>query len=306
MYIYQKPTPLVIDLNDPEGFKLREEAANDLKRNLNTTGAERGTEDRQGFGTLAEITVRHYLGIPDIKPDNQSYAFDLENEQKIKIDVKCRGGEQPFREEYMGGDGLPREAKHNLYARQVYDPTLDTDIYLMTHLEHPIDAVLPGRPRQRKWKLYICGWISKEKALRDGVFLPRGSLTERGISGWFPYRGQEIEFYNKNLNGLLNLKDLLRLDRDDIKTDLKRPSVLNLTSVDAVRIAYDLVGRGLLNRKVIGFIKKELGVKMTIKPLLNPNQYHHLLRWLKENKQIISEEIKLAKKELPEQKYEGI
>ena len=206
MYKYTKPNPIIIELNDKEGFMLRQEAADYLKQNLNITGAERGTEDRQGFGVLAEIVVRHYLGLPDIKPDEQSLAYDLENDQKITIDVKCRGGERPFQKEYLGSDGLQREAKHNLYARQVFDERLDTDIYLMTHLEHPKAAVLPGTSRQKKWKLYICGWVSKKRAAKEGVYLPRGSLTERGIQGWFPYRGQEIEFYNKNLNGLEDIK----------------------------------------------------------------------------------------------------
>lgn len=306
MYKFVLPKPILVNLSDKEGFDLRVRAAEYLKKNINKTGAERGNEDQQGFGVLAEIVVRHLLGLKDLEVDKHPLYYDIELSTKVTVDVKCRGGEKPFQEEYLGSDGLPREAKHNLFARQVYDDRLNTDLYLMTHLEHPKAAVLPGTSRQKKWKLYICGWVTKERAGKEGVYLPRGSLTERGMQGWFPYRGQEIEFYNKNLNGLSNIKDLLNIDKKDVELDGKKTKNLNLTSVDAIRITYDLVGRGLLNKKVIDFIKKQLGVKMTIKPLLHPNQYHHLLKWLKENDQITDTEIKRAKKVLPEQKYEGI
>lgn len=70
-----------------------------LTRNLcinkNTTGAERGNTQEQGFGALAEIVIRN------------------------KLDMS----------EYLSSDSLPREAKHNLFARQVYNENLDTDIY---------------------------------------------------------------------------------------------------------------------------------------------------------------------------------
>lgn len=306
MYRYVPPKPLMFSLSDKNSFELRERAAEYLKKNLNKKGAERGSEDQQGFGVLAETVIRHLLGLEDLELDKHPLSYDIELPAKVKVDVKCRGGEKPFQEEYLGSDGLPREAKHNLFARQVYDDRLDTDLYLMTHLEHPKAAVLPGTTRQKKWKFYICGWVSKKRAAKEGVYLPRGSLTERGMQGWFPYRGQEIEFYNKNLNGLDDIRDLLKINKKDVELDGKKSKSLNLTSVDAVRIVYDLVGRGLLNRSAIDFVKKQLGVKMTIKPFLHPNQYHHLLEWLRENRRITKTEVKRAKKILPGKDYEGI
>jgi len=306
MYKYVNPKPTMVNLSDMEGYKLRQEAAAYLKKNLNKKGAERGNEGQQGFGVLTEIVIRNLLGLPRIDKDKHPLSYDLLLPSKVKVDVKCRGGEKPFQEEYLGSDGLLREAKHNLFARQVYDDRLDTDIYLMTHLEHPKSAVLPGTSRQRKWKLYICGWVTKKRAAKEGVYLPRGSLTERGMQGWFPYRGQEIEFYNKNLNGLENIDDLLKVNRSDVELDGKKTGGLNLTSVDAVRIVYDLVGRGLLKEKSIDFVTKNLGVETTIKPFLHPNQYHHLLKWLKENKQVSTLDIKKAEKFLPKKDYEGI
>lgn len=109
----------------------------------------------------------------------------------LKLDVKCRGGALPFEEEYESNDGIVREAKHNFFARQIHDEKLDAEIYLMTHLETPSNRELPGTTRQRKWILYICGWVSKERVVHEGVYLPRGSLTEQGRT-WFTYRGQEF------------------------------------------------------------------------------------------------------------------
>ena len=70
----------------------------------------------------------------------------------------------------------------------------------------------------------------------EGVYLPRGSLTEQGRT-WFTYRGQEIEYYNRNLNGLETVEDLLSIDPPDVEKDRNHKGDLNLTSVDAVRIA---------------------------------------------------------------------
>ncbi len=306
MYLYHPPKPIVIPLSGESGFNLRQKAADYIRDNLNKRGAERGSEDQQGYGALAEITIRHFLGLQEMTADKHPISYDVLLPTNVKVDVKCRGGEQPFQEEYLGGEGEPREAKHNLFARQVYDKKLDTDIYLMTHLERPKGSKLPGTKKQRKWKLYVCGWVSKQRAAREGVYLPRGSLTERGIAGWFPYRGQEIEFYNKNLNGLTQLNDLLKITPNDIRIDRSKKGDLNLTSVDALRITYDLVGRGILNTKHIEYVKKQLGIKASIRPFLHPNQYHHLLQWLQENGQVEQEIINKAEKVLPVFRYEGI
>jgi hypothetical protein len=305
MYKYHHPKPIIIKLTDELGFELRKKAAEYMKENLTTTGAERGSGEEQGFGALAEIVIRNKFNMPEIKEEEHPLGYDILLPSKVKLDVKCRGGALPFQEEYLGSDNIQREAKHNLFARQIYDDKLDTDIYLMTHLETPDNRELPGTKRQRKWILYICGWVSKERAKREGVYLPRGSLTERGRS-WFQYRGQEIEFYNKNLNGLENLKDLLEIDPQDVEEDKKRKGGLNLTSVDATRMVYDLVGHGILTEKHIEFIKNKLGIKEKIKPILSVNQYSHLLKWLKEEGQIDDSDLKKAKEFIEEEEYQGI
>lgn len=305
MYVFHQPRPIIIKLIDEVGFNLREQAAKFVTENKNKTGAERGSLEEQGFGALAEIVIRNQLGMPEINLSSHPVAYDILLPKGVKIDVKCRGGTLPFKEEYLSSDGLTREAKHNLFARQVFDQNLDADIYIMTHLETPADRTLPGTKRQRKWILYVCGWVSKKRVAREGVYLPRGSLTEQGRT-WFTYRGQEIEFYNKNLNGLSELSDLLKIEKEDVKKDELHKGDLNVTSVDAIRIAYDLIGRGILTEKHMNFLKKKTGITQTIKPILHTNQYFHLLKWLKENGQLTEKEYKEAEKIMKEEQYMGI
>ncbi len=305
MYKFHPPKPIILKLNDAEGFELRQNAAKYVAENRNITGAERGSSEEQGFGALAEIVIRNKIEMPDINSSDHPVAYDILLPSGVKVDVKCRGGTLPFQEEYLSNDGLPREAKHNFFARQVFDDELNTDIYLMAHLETPANRILPGTKRQRKWILYVCGWVSKKRVAREGVYLPRGSLTEQGRT-WFTYRGQEIEFYNKNLNGLTDLKDLLEIEKADVEKDENRKGDLNITSVDAIRIVYDLIGRGILQEKDVEFLKSKLGVKQIVKPILHSNQYFHLLTWLKEAGQITEEELKKLKSILPEEPYSGI
>lgn len=305
MYRYHHPKPIVLKLSDERGFNLRKKAAEYIALNRNITGAERGNSEQQGFGALAEIVVRNMLGMPEINPKDHPLAYDILLPSGVKVDVKCRGGDLPFQENYESDDGIAREAKHNFFARQIHDENLDTDIYLMAHLETPKNAELPGTNRQRKWVLYICGWVSKERVSREGVYLPRHSLSERGRN-WMQYRGQEIEFYNQNLNGLEEVKDLLNIEYSDVDKDKKRGGDLNLTSVDAVRIAYDLIGRGVLSEKHLDFIKSELKIEKVVKPILSPNQYFHLLRWLKERGVVTDAEIDKARSILKEDPFTGI
>lgn len=166
MYKYISPKPILISLGGEEGLKLRQMAADYIANNLNTSGAERGSQGEQSYGVLAEIVIRNKLGMMETKSEDHPISYDLLLPTKVKVDVKCRGGELPFQEFYNGADGTLREAKHNLFARQIYDNRLDTDIYLMTHLERPKGGLLPGTKLQKKWRLYVCGWVSKARAKR--------------------------------------------------------------------------------------------------------------------------------------------
>lgn len=305
MYKYKLPKPIIIKLTDESGFSLRQKAAEYIIANQNRTGAERGSSEEQGFGALAEMVIRNKLGMPEINPENHPLGYDLLLPSGVKVDVKCRGGTLPFKEEYESNDGIVREAKHNFFARQIHDENLDADIYVMTHLETPKNRELPGTTRQRKWILYICGWVSKERVFNEGVYLPRGSLTEQGRT-WFTYRGQEIELYNHNLNGLGGVEDLLSIESVDIEKDKKHKGDLNLTSVDAVRITYDLIGRGVLTEKHLAFIQNDTKLKKNVKPILHSNQYFHLLKYLKEKGAVTDAEIEKARQVLQEEVYIGI
>jgi hypothetical protein len=300
------PTPITVPLADALGFQLREKAAKYVLENQNRTGAERGNANEQGYGALAEIIVRNKLGMPEINPADHPLGYDVLLDSGIKVDVKCRGGKMPFLEKYGSDDGIDREAKHNFFARQLYDEKLDADIYLMTHLRFAGKGVLPGTARQRNWNLYVCGWVSKKRVLREGVYLPRRSITEQGNT-WFAYRGQEIEFYHRNLIGLNVITDLQTITKQAVEDDEKRIGDLNLTSVDATRIAYDLVGRGILTREHLKFVQKETGIEGKIpKPILHANQYFHLLKWLSEMGVVSTKEIEQAKTILKEEPFTGI
>lgn len=300
------PTPIIVPLADSDGFQLRVKASNYVLENHNKTGAERGNANEQGYGALAEIIIRNKLGMPELNPAEHPYGFDVLLKSGIKVDVKCRGGKMPFLEKYGSDDGIEREAKHNFFARQLYDDKLDSDIYLMTHLRCAGKGELPGTSRQRNWILYVCGWVSKKRVLREGVYLPRRSITEQGNT-WFAYRGQEIEFYHRNLIGLNSIADLQAITKQDVENDGKRIGDLNLTLADAARIAYDLVGRGILSNEQLKFVLKETGLNDKIpKPILHPNQYFHLLKWLLEKGAVSEKEIEFAKTVLKAEPWGGI
>ena len=305
MYKYHLPQPIVVKLTDELGFRLRQKAAEYIAANQNRTGAERGSSEEQGFGALAEMVIRNKLGMPEINPEDHPLGYDLLLPSGIKVDVKCRGGALPFKEEYESSDGIAREAKHNFFPPQMHDQRLGADIYVMPHLVTPSKRELPGTTRQRKWILYICGWVSKERVANEGVYLPRGSLTEQGRT-WFTYRGQEIEYYNRNLNGLETVEGLLSIDPPDVEKDRTHKGDLNLTSVDAVRITYDLIGRGVLSEKHLAFVQKETGLAKIVKPILHANQYFHLLNWLKGKGALTDKEIEKAHQVLQEEPYSGI
>jgi hypothetical protein len=213
------------------------------------------------------------LPFPDFSKTDVGYDFVLPS--GVKVDVKCRGGAFPFKELYEGLTGPPRHAKHNFFARQVVGDSLDTDIYLMTHLQTPYDKKLPGKPRQRSWNLFICGWVSKERVVKEGIYLPPGSLTEQGRR-WFVYRAHEIEFYHQHLNGLKNVKELKDLEPIDVKKDVPDPTRLHMTLPDACRILADMVALGIIDSSVFESFKKSRQIEGPHPPIFHPNQYYHV------------------------------
>lgn len=140
--------------------------------------------------------------------------------------------------------------------------------------------------------------------LREGVYLPPGAISERGRE-WFAYRAHEIEFYNRNLNGLESIADLLKIEFKDVELDADKKGDLNLTRVDTLRIGYDLVGRGVLQQKHLDYIKNEMRLDGEVSPFLHSNQSIHALKWLLEKKVIAPQEYSEMTKKIPETKFEG-
>lgn len=189
MYKYTFPHPIIIDLGyssltKDRGYQFRVEAYDYVKKNK-SAGAQAANDDRQGYGILAEIIIRAELDLPPIDKDLHPVAFDIKSKKGIKIDVKCRGGEKNFEEGYIGDDGFLREAKHNLFARQLFDKSLNADVFLLTHLKRPTGkSSLPGKLKDRSWRLFICGWISKKRILKEALYLfHREGLLNKGKGG---------------------------------------------------------------------------------------------------------------------------
>lgn len=310
MYKYTSPHPIVVDLGynsitKDQGFKLRVQAYEYVKNNK-SKGTQAANDDRQGYGILAEIVIRGKLGLPSIDKDPHPVSYDIKSNKGVKIDVKCRGGEKNFEESYLGEDGFLREAKHNLFARQLFDKTLDADVFLLTHLKRPHGrSSLPGSLKDRSWRLFICGWISKKRAIREAVYIPPGGITEQG-KRWFPYQYQNIEIYNKCLNGLNEIQDILNLELKDVRGDESKPMSLHMTAVDAYRIVSDLIGRSMLKDKVLEFIKKKFKLTDQVKPILHPNQYFHLMTWLINRGQASPNDLKKLQKLMKEIKFKGL
>lgn len=233
-------------------------------------GLEAGKPEEQKTGLAAQYVVRDL--VPNASdPDGAALQHDIVLESGVCIDVKCRGGDLPFKLAYERSAGkVPREAKHNFFARQLFDDkyAMATDVYVLCHLIRP--SLFPGTRRQRKWKLYICGWVSAARAKR-AIFLPLGSLTEQGNT-WFPYRAHEVEFYHRNLCPVwvteAGLAPLTHLTAADVEADAQRSIDRHMTTTDYARVVADLHAHGLVREGVAD-------ARAAWEPILHRNQYWH-------------------------------
>lgn len=135
--------------------------------------------------------------------------------------------------------------------------------------------------------------------------MPRGSLSERGGS-WFTYRGQEVEFYHRNLNGIARIEDLLVLEHRDLADDERHQGDLNLTEVDAARIILDLQARGLVPADLAAQVSNKRGHRLLPPTILHPNQYNHLADWLEREGLLDRQALKRIRAELPPVPFTGI
>ncbi|WP_339208232.1 hypothetical protein NSQ10_15305 [Bacillus sp. FSL R5-0432] len=120
---------IAVYLLKEEGHQLRLEA---LKYALKNVISEKsaGSLEEQATGRLAELVVKKYLPDAKHRKDTDTGLDFILAADEIKLDVKCRGGQEPFKFEYYG-----RETKHNLYARQVFGDNYDAEMYLFYHLQ---------------------------------------------------------------------------------------------------------------------------------------------------------------------------
>ena len=145
---------LKIDLNGSNGIDFRKEVHDHVEDNWDmmeskfkksrtqTTEAKK-LEVKKGF--LSQYVVRRHVGLEGIDAGDMDYSSDLTNPNGIKIDVKMEGIKIDFKEEYDGSGGIMRQAKHNFYPRQLFDPNLaTTDLFLVTRLR-------TGRHVSRLW-----------------------------------------------------------------------------------------------------------------------------------------------------------
>lgn len=60
-----------------------------------------------------------------------------------------------------------------------------------------------------------------------------------------------------------------------------------------------------IRQKAAEYIK-ETGLDKVVKPILHPNQYFHLLKWLEEKGQLTEKELKKAREIFKEELFEGV
>jgi len=137
-------------LNGPDGLGLRQQALAEAEAALRS-GGESGNIDQQATGKLAEIVLRKL--VPAVA-DPADLGHDFILPTGLRVDSKCRGGEQPFERAYFAAPQRhPREAKHNFDAGQIFGGDVtrggrkgNADIYVLSHLQRPSgrnDRVFP-------------------------------------------------------------------------------------------------------------------------------------------------------------------
>ncbi len=251
---------LKIDLNRSNGIDMRREVNDHVEDNWDklrssygmTRGASEETrkmEIKKGY--LAQYVIRKCVGLTGIDPDDIDYSADLTSPHGIKIDVKSEGIKFDFQEIYEGTGGVPREAKHNFYPRQLFDHNLEsTDLFVVTRIQTGDMFPGSGQRSEKRWNLWICGWVSKKRVIREGILIPRGGITEQGQK-FFAYRSHNVEFYQYALNPVNDLAHWFDgITRDDVHHDeTKHPDdTRQCTTADAQRIMDDLLAKGVIER----------------------------------------------------------
>jgi len=294
---------LVIDLNGPKNIAFRKEVNDHVDNNWNAYYSKFKKAKKQNeevkklevkMGLLSQYIIRKNVGLEGINPNNTDFSADLINPNGLKIDVKMEGITIDFQEEYIGSGQIYRQAKHNFYPRQLFDPNLKTtDLFLVTRLRTGNTFPGSGRSNETQWKLWVCGWVSKKRVINEGVLIPRGGITEQG-QRFFDYRSHNVEFYQYALNKVENLsKWFNELERSAIQQDeQKNPNeTRQCTTADGQRIISDLLTKNIITREQFDKANSFLGLEKKYVPsILHSN---HTVRFVKHliNRNVLDVEI---------------
>ena len=294
---------LVIDLNGKDNIGYRKEVNDHVEDNWDlimskfqkskTQSIEsKKLEVKKGF--LSQYIVRRNVGLEGIDAEDVDYSADLTSPNGIKIDVKMEGISIDFQEAYIGSGDIYRQAKHNFYPRQLFDPKLSTtDLFLVTRLRTGDTFPGSGRSNEKKWKLWICGWVSKKRVKNEGVLIPRGGITEQGQK-FFDYRSHNVEFYQYALNEIKNLKEWFDgITKEQIKQDEDKDpdETQQCTTADGQRIISDLLTKNIITREQFDKVNSFLDLEEKyVPPILHNN---HTVRFVKHliSKNILTEDI---------------
>ena len=282
---------LVIDLNGKNNLKFRKEVndyvddnwdnlSKKFNRSRNQSEDSKKLEIKKGY--LAQYVIRTQVGLAGIDSPNNDLSADLTNANGIKIDVKNETVKFEFQEHYMGTGDILRQAKHNFFPRQLYDTKLNsTDIFLVTRLRTGDTFPGSGRLNESRWKLWVCGWVSKIRVRNEGILIPRGGITEQG-SKFFDYRSNNVEFYQLGLNPITDLYSWFEnVTKDDIKNDEEKnpDDTIQCTIADGQRILGDLLVRKIINDEQFSSISNSLGLDGKHVPSIL--HHNHTIRFVK-------------------------
>jgi hypothetical protein len=154
--------------------------------NLGNRGVEDGDYAKQKHGLIGELSVYKYLfgTYPDLsnKQDGFDGGYDMAYNGRL-IDVKTMG-----RKTYVRSDFV-----NNFYLLQ-FGHKADTIVFCSYHT---IDMVLE-----------ICGWLPKAELAERGILYAAGTQRSRADGSSFPFRQENYEVENKDLNDIETLKSM--------------------------------------------------------------------------------------------------
>lgn len=294
---------LVIDLNGKDNICYRKEVNDHVEDNWNdiiskfqkskTQSIEsKKLEVKKGF--LSQYIIRKNVGLEGIDAEDVDYSADLTSPNGIKIDVKMEGISIDFQEEYIGSGEIYRQAKHNFYPRQLFDPKLSsTDLFLVTRLRTGDSFPGSGRSNEKKWKLWVCGWVSKKRVKNEGVLIPRGGITEQGQK-FFDYRSHNVEFYQYALNEIVDLKKWFNeITKEHVKQDEQKDpdETQQCTTADGQRIISDLLTKNIITREQFDKVNLFLDLDEKYVPSILHN--NHTVRFVRHliNKKILTVDV---------------